>query len=336
MAMMSDVKEVMERDRDESHDSEDPVVVDESFWNETASLSYLPCAYGKTEAEKDAWLKFEKQDQWDLITICPGVMMGPGVCCVRKHANVKLLTEMTDGTMKGGVAPLPIPACVDVRDVSRAHIAAAFRPKANGRYLLCPHLELTYWKWLELIRNRYPEYASNLATSQYSKAWCMMVKGGFARKYVGRQMLSQHVLINSTRSERELGIEYRPWEHTLFDMMEQIIDDGLLDPAHMAEEKRLAKEEEERIKEEKKEAKAKRKEARLIREAEEKAQAKEGMRLFKEQKRLDREAQKEEKRREREERRRGEGDVNTSDNERGQQLQDPKNQEQAMGDDAIV
>lgn len=333
--MMSDAKDLMEREKDEN-DADDDVTVDESFWNESASLTYQPYAYGKTEAEKDAWLKFEKQDQWDLITLCPGIMMGPGLFCMRPHPNTKLLTDMTDGTMKRGVPPLPLAACVDVRDVARAHIEAAFRPTANGRYLLCPHLETSYWSWIELLRNRYPEYAGSMAMTPNSKAWCL-VKGGMARKYVARQMGTNRILINSTRSERELGISYRPWEESICDMMDQIIDDGLLDPEHMAEEARLAKEEEERIIEEKKEAKAKRKEARLKREAEEKEQAKEERKLEKEQRRLEKEAQREEKRKEREAKKNGTEPGEENDD---QGIRDGRrrrqHQEQAMSDDALV
>lgn len=271
-------------------------VLYESMWNETASMQYQPYAYGKTEAEKDAWEKLEKQDQWDLVTICPGLMVGPGVKCHRKSHPVSLVTNFGNGTSKRGVLELSV-ACVDVRDASRAHIEAAFRPDANGRYLVAPH-ETNYFQMSQILRNYYAEYEGGpewpKGPSSKHLLWTYGPWVDLNRKFVSRNV-GYPFKVDSSRSQRELKIKYRPLEESLQDMADQIIEEGLWDKARMAEEVRLFKEEEERIKEEKKEAKAIRKEIRLAKEADEKELAKVERAAEKEKMREDKQLAKEER-----------------------------------------
>ena len=266
--MYTDAKDVLESETG---------VLEESFWNETASLNYQPYAYGKTEAEKDAWEKMEKQDKWDLVTICPGLMLGPGVTCHRTSHSVSLITAMGNGTFKRGVLELAT-ACADVRDVSRAHIEAAFRPEANGRYLVAAQHESTnYFALSQMLKSFYPSYAGGPewpeAPSSKNFVWTLGPWVDLHRKFVTRNVGFSFQL-DSSRSERELGIHYRPLKETLLDMATQINEEGLWSKEHMAEEARLAREEALRIKAEEKEAKAKRRELRLAKEAAEREEAK--------------------------------------------------------------
>lgn len=264
--MYSDAKDILETDTG---------ILDETCWNDTASLQYQPYAYGKTEAEKDAWEKLEKQDQWDLVTICPGLMLGPGVKCHRQSHSVSLVTAFGNGTFKRGVLEMAV-ACVDVREVSRAHLEAAFRPEANGRYLLAYH-ETNYFALSQMLKAYHPDFEGGpewpSAPSSKNLAWTLGPWLAWHRKFVARNA-GFPIKVDSSRSERELEIEYRPLGETLKDMADQIIQEGLWSKAHMAEEARLAKEEKARIKQEEKEAKARRKEIRLAKEAEERENAK--------------------------------------------------------------
>merc|ERR1712134_13802 len=50
----------------------------------------------------------------------------------------KLMKQMVDGTMAAGCPRFGMPV-VDVRDVSRAHIAAAYKESAAGRHVLAAY-----------------------------------------------------------------------------------------------------------------------------------------------------------------------------------------------------
>jgi len=51
----------------------------EKDWNITSSAEHQPYPYSKTIAEKEAWAITKEQDQWDLLTINPGWILGPSV-----------------------------------------------------------------------------------------------------------------------------------------------------------------------------------------------------------------------------------------------------------------
>jgi hypothetical protein len=287
--MHTDAKDILESET---------CVLDESFWNETASLHYQPYAFGKTEAEKDAWEKMEKQDKWDLVTICSGLMLGPGVKCHRTSHSVSLITAMGNGTFKRGILEFAT-ACADVRDVSRAHIEAAFRPEANGRYLIATQHESTnYFALSQILKAYYPSYDGGPewpdAPSSKNVVWTLGPWVDLQRRFVTRNV-GFCFQVDSSRSERELGIRYRPLAETLRDMATQINEEGLWSKECMAEEARLAKEEALRIKAEEMEAKAKRKELRLAKEAAEREQAKRERAAEKERLRLERQKAKEER-----------------------------------------
>lgn len=288
-AMYTDAKDVLESETG---------VVEESFWNETASLHYQPYAFGKTEAEKDAWEKMLKQDRWDLVTICPGLMLGPGVKCHRTSHSVSLITAMGNGTFKRGILELAT-AFADVRDVSRAHIEAAFRPEANGRYLIAAQHESTnYFALSQMLKSFYPSYDGGPEwpnePSSKNFVWTLGPWVDLHRKFVSRNV-GFSFQVDSSRAERELGIQYRPLKETLLDMATQIVEEGLWSKEHMAEEDRLAKEEMLRKKAEEKEAKARRKERRLAKEAAEREEAKREKAAEKERLREERQKAKEER-----------------------------------------
>jgi nucleoside-diphosphate-sugar epimerase len=292
-AMYSDAKDIL--------DSEEKVL-NESFWNETASMDYEPYFFAKTLAEKDAWEKMEKQDQWDLVTICPGLILGPGVKCHRKARSVSLITSMGNGTYKWGILELAV-VCVDVRDVSRAHIEAAFRPEANGRYIVTLQDEPTnYFAISQMLRAVHPEFEGGPqwpeTPNSKNIAWTFGPLYALHRRFISRNV-GYPVVVDASRSELELNLKYRPLSETLRDMAKQIIDEGLWSKEHMAEEARLAKEEEKRLKELEKEERLKRRELRLAKEAEEREKAKQERAAEKERLREEKKRAKEERERER-------------------------------------
>jgi len=306
-AMFSDIAELMEdSDDDDDDDSKDSdssssnnnspsnrsssiAELNESCWNKTASLEYQPYAWGKTDAEKDAWDKMERQEQWDLITICPGFILGPTTSCHRSHASTQLLQQC----VQKSVVVQWIQPMVDVREVSKAHLEAAFRPKASGRYLVAHENAMNHYIITQILQQKYPQLFTTKKKKPSSPRFAAF-QNGWKRKWVKRHMLSSFSLhINNSRSIQDLGIQYRPIEETLCDTMEQIITDGLLDETRMAQE-----EFKEAVR--KKQARSLRRAKRLAREALEKEETKKEREAEKERQREEKLAEKERVREEKE------------------------------------
>mmetsp|Transcript_28695 Transcript_28695/g.43371 ORF Transcript_28695/g.43371 Transcript_28695/m.43371 type:complete len:533 (+) Transcript_28695:98-1696(+) len=293
-AMFSDITELTEDSDDDDEDSKSSSIdktkedkdsnssssiaeLNESCWNDKASLEYQPYAWAKAEAEKDAWDKMERQEQWDLITICPGLILGPARNCRRSHAATLLLEQcVKKSVVKEWVQPI-----ADVREVSKAHLEAAFRPNASGRYLVAHDTPMNHYEIAQILEQKYPElYSAKRKKSALPRLAAF--QNGWDRKWVKRHLLSSYSLhINNSRSIKELGIQYRPIEETLCDTMEVIIADGLLDETRMAQE-------------EFKEA-VRKKQARSLRRAKRIAQEALNMEAAKKEREEERERQREEK-----------------------------------------
>ena len=101
-------------------------------------LEHQPYSYSKTLAEKEAWKINEKQTRWDLVTINPTLVIGPGINPHATSESFKLVKQFGDGSLKAGAPRLGF-GVVDVRDLAEAHFKAAFTPEAKGRYIISGH-----------------------------------------------------------------------------------------------------------------------------------------------------------------------------------------------------
>ncbi|XP_040372442.1 phenylacetaldehyde reductase isoform X2 [Rosa chinensis] len=99
------------------------VIIDESWFSDPAFCEETKLWYmlSKTLAEEAAW-KFAKEKGIDIITINPGLAIGP---LLQPTLNTRT-EEFTNTTYM----------LIDVRDVANAHILAFENPSASGRYCL--------------------------------------------------------------------------------------------------------------------------------------------------------------------------------------------------------
>jgi len=103
-------------------------------WNTTSSIDHQPYAYSKTVAEREAWATQAAQARWDLVTIHPGLVLGPSLTTASHSGSMTTMRHFTDYTMAAGAPALQM-GVVDVRDAARAHIKACYLPEAHGRYI---------------------------------------------------------------------------------------------------------------------------------------------------------------------------------------------------------
>jgi len=196
----------------------------EADWNSTASASYQPYAFSKTLAEKEAWKIAEEQDQWDLITINPSFVQGPSLSRRKDPTSMGFVLNMVQGQFKSGAPGMNF-GWVDVREVADAHILAAEKPEAKGRYILSAE-EKSVMEVANIIRQGY-EKELPLPKSKLPKA-AMYIFGplnGFSWRYV-RNNIDVPIAFDNSKSQIELGITYRPVEETVMDVVRDFEDKG--------------------------------------------------------------------------------------------------------------
>ena len=94
-------------------------------------------AYDKSKvmAEKLAWdfhSKLPKESRFDLIVLCPGLIVGPFLVKA-PNETASLVTKLMTGKLPG--CPRVMVPWVDVRDVAVAHLKAV-DSKPNERYVI--------------------------------------------------------------------------------------------------------------------------------------------------------------------------------------------------------
>lgn len=211
-------------DADEVKRTPDGVLTEE-HWNATAREDYQPYGYSKTLAEQRAW-ELAEQAPWSLAVINPGFVLGPSLTSRGDSTSIAVMQQMLSGAFADGVPQLTF-GVVDVRDVARAHVAAAEMEEAGGRHITVG----THARLLEMARIIEEHYPGRfrLPHKEVPKLlfYLMGPKFGFGRRYV-RHNVGVPVRYDNSRSRERLGMSYRPIGDTLRDHVAQLERDGLI------------------------------------------------------------------------------------------------------------
>jgi nucleoside-diphosphate-sugar epimerase len=203
----------------------------EEIWNESSSLEHQPYSYSKTVAEREAWKIAGQQDRWELVTINPSLVLGPGINPFGTSESFNIIRQLGDGTMKSGLPRMGF-GVVDVRDVAEAHLRAAFTPEAKGRYITSAH-NTDFPAMAETLLAKYGgDYPIPRRVMPKWLVWLVgpLVNDAMSRKFVSRNVGHPFVADNS-KSVRELGISYRPLADSMNELFQQMIDSRQLTPA---------------------------------------------------------------------------------------------------------
>ncbi len=205
--------------------------LDESVWNTSSSIAHNPYFYSKTLAEREAWKIAEAQDRWRLVVINPSLVIGPALQARPTSESFNILRQMGGGALKSG-APRWGMGTVDVRDLADAHLAAGFRPDANGRNIISGH-ETDMLAIALTLQDRYGrDYPLPKRAAPKWLAWLMapMLSDGLTRKAVANNVDIPWRADNS-KGKRELGVTYRPLKTSMEEMFQQMIDAGQFEKA---------------------------------------------------------------------------------------------------------
>ncbi|MGB8404956.1 MAG: aldehyde reductase [Mycobacterium sp.] len=212
-------------DNCESQDVPGGVFTDE-HWNTTSSASHQPYSYSKTVAEQEAWRYQKAQDRWDMVTIHPGLVLGPSLTSASDSASLSTMKQFTDGTLLAGAPSLTM-GVVDVRDVADAHLRAGFTPEAHGRYVVNAD-SLSLLEIGKILRRQYgPLYPFPRMTTPKLAVKVLAPAVGLTRKFVDRN-IGYPLAFDNGRGRAELGLTYQPVDQTVIEHFQQMLDDGLV------------------------------------------------------------------------------------------------------------
>ena len=198
----------------------------EEDWNKTSSTEHQPYNYSKTLAEQEAWKMMKAQDRWDLVTINPSFVMGPALTKRTDSTSTSTILSFLTGGFKTGVPDLAT-GVVDVRDIAKAHMLAAFTPEAKGRYILSGG-EITFIEIARLIERNFPnQYPLPTRVVPKPLIWLIAPTVGLTRPYVSKNV-GYPVKFATKKSIAELGMTYRSLETTFVDQVNQLKKDGLI------------------------------------------------------------------------------------------------------------
>lgn len=194
---------------------------DEADWNGASTASDEPYWVSKVEAERLAWRMAEELGL-DVVTVLPNFVLGPvlgpgqsGVSTgfVRAFLEATAPSAAGPGGGESGEAKAPPEGAwttCDVRDVAAAHIAAAERPEAKGRYVVS-----------------HPGSFDARFVTDALKAALPGAEGGLPD---GARSETKET-IDAGRLRRELGVELRAPEQTLVDAARSLLEHGYASPA---------------------------------------------------------------------------------------------------------
>ncbi|KAI5056337.1 hypothetical protein GOP47_0028155 [Adiantum capillus-veneris] len=129
-------------------------VLDESFFSDPGYRRQNKSWYAlsKIEAELEAW-KLAKEHGLDLVTINPGMVIGP-LLQPALNTTSELVLKLIDGSTSTYANAAY--GWVHVRDVAEAHILAYEVAEASGRYL-CVESVMHYERIVEILCPLYPD-----------------------------------------------------------------------------------------------------------------------------------------------------------------------------------
>ncbi|KAG0157054.1 hypothetical protein PDIDSM_4238 [Penicillium digitatum] len=195
------------------------VVYSEKEWNPLTweeSMDHSQVYRGsKTFAEKAAWAFVEKEKpNFDIATINPPLVFGPIVHYLNSleaiNTSNQRLRNIVQGQMKEKIAPTGNFLWVDVRDVALAHVRALEVPEAGGERFFVTAGFFSNKELADIARETHPQLESKLPPAD--------APGDFPENIYE---------IDNTKSQKILGLKYRPLKQAVSDAIDSILAVGV-------------------------------------------------------------------------------------------------------------
>jgi cinnamoyl-CoA reductase len=194
-----------------------PYVYTESDWNDVDELAVREYYYaiGKTLQEKAAWsFVEERKPRFSLVCINP-TLIGGRQLAPEVNTSTQSVLDFVNGS-KAKVPNAGIP-WVDVKNVAEAHIAAAERRGATGRYLMIDSWDAMSEMAAALRKVAPPALAAKVPVELDLPEGAVAVRAGAG--------INGH---DSSRASRELGIVYSGLEAIMSGSIEGLLAHGFV------------------------------------------------------------------------------------------------------------
>ena len=199
-------------------------VYTEEDWSDPAACQ--PYELSKFKAEKAAWefmKSLEADKQFELTTVCPGLVMGPLLSSSSGETSGKTCTIFLNNEMPA--IPDLHTAMIDVRDAAAAHIAAMEKPGAAGnRYLLVGNETLSFKTIADNLREEFEPQGYKTPKKGLPKAVAWVGKFFSSDMKLIYPALGVCLTWSNTKMKGELGIEPRSVRETIVDMGYSVIE----------------------------------------------------------------------------------------------------------------
>ena len=174
-------------------------IFDEKIWTDIDAEGLHPYRKSKTLAERAAW-DFQKElpegQRFEIVTICPGFIVGPSINCGDAMSQ-GWAKEVVTGEKK----PVASVYCtfVDVRDVAFAHLAAAKVPEAANQRFILVNETIKQVDAAQLISDEFLQKGYPVSLTENPDA------------------STNKPIYKRTASEKVLGVKYTPTKQALVD-----------------------------------------------------------------------------------------------------------------------
>jgi nucleoside-diphosphate-sugar epimerase len=193
-------------------------------------------AYAASKAAAERSARALQAKGYPVVIFYPGQLLAPFDPTVADGVRF-LLTYLEQGVIPLSPGGMPL---VDARDVARA-IAAALVPglgprrfMAGGHFTdfaeLAVLLEQITGRSLLRLPMSGPLTRAFGRLSDWSQRWLGRSLGGATRE--STEILTRGVPTDDSRTERELGVHWRPARETLADALSWLCEEGVLDPKY--------------------------------------------------------------------------------------------------------
>ena len=187
----------------------------EADWATHWQLDKTPYQLSKVLAERRAYELVEQHNAAHperavkLVSILPSTVTGPPVGSRVDGFSVSSIISLLDGSqLSSGISPARHGTTVDVREVAAAHVAAITKAEASGRYLVSHEQSGTQLEFIDILRERLP--GRPLPDQLVNWRWTTPYN------------------IDNTRGIQELGIHYRSVRDSIRDMVDRLLELGLI------------------------------------------------------------------------------------------------------------
>ena len=184
-------------------------------------------AYEKSvlKAEEAAWnfaKELEEDRQFELVTLCPGTVMGP-LLIASGDTSATLCCDILTG--KTSAYPDTSTTFIDVRDVAAAHIAALEKPEAAGNRYLLVHNRTVPFKYIgQVLADEFNPQDYKIATKDLSRTKVKIAKLFSASAKQAYPLIGKHLSWSNEKMKNDLGIEPRDIQEMVIDMGYSVIE----------------------------------------------------------------------------------------------------------------